>query len=139
MIELSIIQFSQTFSFVSLINMKSKSSSKRSKLSSVSTPVEEHTQSPEVPIYHMDELAYMLDDDVYGLHAFLNSQRSQALSDHHRDEYFIHDLETELAYVQREIQLRNDRWKTHGEWMKQFADVDHDGEFEKTTVDVTVN
>ena len=72
-------------------------------------------EAPEV--YNMDDIGYMADEAIHDRTNRLENERNRLMS-MGKDAYF---WEVELAYLQRERQVRQVRSERHAEFLKKFS------------------
>ena len=70
----------------------------------------------------IDTLSTMSDDDLYNMGRRIKSKISGLLRDFkklsERDVDFLHLLQTDSCYVQREMTIRKDRQSAHFQWLE---------------------
>lgn len=72
----------------------------------------------EVRLHTIDQLAWMSDDDLMGLYMGLSRDRDNVNSIRGKD---VTPIEVELCYVQRELDIRNTRRRTHAQWLAKLG------------------
>lgn len=65
----------------------------------------------------LESIAIMPENDLYNLKSRLSSQHS-FLSEKNEDEK-VKDIEIELCYVEREVEVRKKRRQLHEKWLKE--------------------
>lgn len=85
----------------------------------------------------LDSIAIMPENDLYNLRNRLASQHN-FVSEKNDDER-LKDIEVELCYVDREVEIRKKRKELHAKWIKEnpieyFEDVDVNEEEESYSV-----
>ena len=72
----------------------------------------------EVRLHTIDQLAWMIDDDLMSLYMSLERDRDNVLSMRGKD---ATPIEVEICYVQRELDIRNTRRRAHSQWLANLG------------------
>lgn len=85
----------------------------------------------ELPeIYNMDDIGYMSDEALYDRSSRLESERSKLVA----SGYDAYAWEVEVAYVQREQNIRRTRAEAHADYLRKFQ-VNLDEDFDPSYSD----
>ena len=77
-----------------------------------------------------DDIIYAADEEIRNLHDSLRRERDMTL----RDGYDSSDVETSICYVQREIDIRENRRSAHSAYLKLNGYFDQTANNSKETI-----